>query len=273
MHHPVLLDTVIKYLNIKKDGRYIDATAGEGNYIKEILNRGGFVLAIDWDSEQIKKLQKFFKDNPRLILINDNFSKIREIALNFNFYPIDGVVFDLGLSMNQLQEGKRGFSYKNLEEKLDMRINHQIPLSAIDILNQTSEKELADIFFQYGEEVNGQIIARAVINAKKKRKIETVGQLIKIINDALRKKDENTYRRVFQALRIRVNHELENLEKGLKEALTILHPKGRIVVISFHSLESRLIKQFIKKNQLKMITKKVIQGEHSSQLRVFGLNS
>ena len=272
MHHPVLLNTVIKYLNIKKNGRYIDATAGEGNYIKEILNHGGLVLAIDWDCKQIKKLQNFFKDNPHLVLVNDNFSKIREIALNFNFYPADGIIFDLGLSMDQLQQGKRGFSYKNLHEKLDMRINHQLSLSAIDILNHTSEKELKDIFFRYGEEVNGQIIAQAIVNTKKKKKIKTVGQLIKIIDQTLKKKDEDTYRRIFQALRIKVNHELENLENGLKGALSILHPHGRILVISFHSLESRLIKQFIKKHQLKMITKKVIKGEHSSQLRVFGLN-
>ena len=272
MHHAVLLNTVIKYLNIKKNGRYIDATAGEGNYIKEILNRGGFVLAIDWDSKQIKKLQNIFKDNPRLILINDNFSNIKKIALNFNFYPVDGIIFDLGLSMDQLQQGKRGFSYKNLEEKLDMRINHQLPLLASDILNQASEKELTDIFFKYGEEVNGQIIAKTIINTKKKKKIETVGQLIKIIDQSLKKKDEDTYRRIFQALRIKVNHELENLEKGLKGVLAIIHPQGRIAIISFHSLESRLIKQFIKKYQLKMITKKIIKGEHSSQLRVFGLN-
>lgn len=272
MHHPVLFNTVIKYLNIKKNGRYIDATAGEGNYIKEILNRGGFVLALDWDVNQIKKLKDFFKDNSHLILINDNFSKLKEITLKFNFYPIEGIIFDLGLSMNQLKEGKRGFSYKNLEEKLDMRINHQLPLSASDILNQASEKELIDIFFQYGEEINGQIIAKTIINTKKKKKIETVRQLIKIIDQTFKKKDEDTYRRIFQALRIKVNHELENLEKGLKGALTILHPQGRIAVISFHSLESRLIKRFIKKYQLKMITKKVVRGERSSQLRVFGLS-
>lgn len=272
MHHPVLLDKVIKYLDVKKNKKYIDATAGEGNFIKEILKRGGLVLAIEWDPDQKEKLQRTFKNTPNLIIVNDNFSRIKEIAKKLNFYPVDGIIFDLGLSMYQLLEEKKGFSFKKTKEKLDMRINPHIALSASDILNQTTEKDLADIFFKYGEENNGQLIAHAIVQARKHKKIETVGQLIKIIDKVIQKKDEMVYRRVFQALRIKVNNELENLKKGLEGALTIIHPNGKILVISFHSLESRIIKQFIKKNQLKLITKNVIKGERSSQLRVFGLN-
>lgn len=271
MHHTVLLKTITEIIDVKKGRKYIDATAGEGNIIKEILGKGGSVLAIDWDYNQIKKLRSIFGKNKNLILVNDNFSHIKKIAERFNFAPVDGIIFDLGLSMNQLEEAKKGFSYKNLEEELDMRIDLKLPITASCIINQFSKKDLLNIFSQYGEEIKSKVIVDEIIKARQKETIKKVGQLIRIIDRVIKRKDESVYRRIFQALRIKVNNELENLKQGLEGAIKIIKPQGKIAVISFHSIESRLVKLFIKEHQLKLINKKVIKGERSSQLRVFSL--
>lgn len=268
----VLLKTVINFLDIKKGGKYIDATAGEGNLIKEILQRGGLVLGIDWDRNQIKKLQHIFKKNKNLTLVNDNFANLEKIIGLYNFSPVDGIIYDLGLSMYQLSQSKRGFSYKNLEENLDMRISLQLRHTAGDILNQFTKDELIKIFSQYGEEIHSQLIVNKIIETRKKEKIDKVKQLVEIIKKALGRQDESVYRRIFQALRIKVNNELENIKKSLEATTKIIKPKGKIIVISFHSLESRIVKQFIKKHHFSLITKKVIKGERSSQLRVFSLS-
>ncbi|GAB4219326.1 MAG: 16S rRNA (cytosine(1402)-N(4))-methyltransferase RsmH [Candidatus Microgenomates bacterium] len=265
MHTPVLLQQAIEKLNIKRGGLYVDATFGEGGYSKEILKRGGKVLAIDLDKSQI---QNFKSKNKNLKIVWGNFADIEKIAKENDFYPVDGVVFDLGLSMNQLQNSSRGFSYQTLDDDLDMRLDENQKLKVKDLIKKTSVFDLAEIFSKFSEELNSEKIANEV---KKVKKMEKVRDLILAIDKAVGYKSKKIYSRIFQALRIAVNNEFENLEKGLFGALRILKEKGRIVVVSFHSLEDRIVKNFVIKNNLKFLDKKPIFGvksfERSAKLR------
>lgn len=271
MHHSVLKNKLLELLDIKPNKKYIDATAGEGNFIEEILKKDGLVLAIDWDNWQIKKLKEKFKNEKKLILYWDNFANLKNIAQKFHFTNIDGIIFDLGLSYEHLEKSGRGFSFKKINENLDMRINSQLKITASDILMNESKDNLIMILSQYGEELKAEAIVDKIIKYRKIKPIKKVGQLIEIIYSAVGNKNEKVCRRVFQALRIAVNNELENLKKGLSQAVEIIKPEGRIAVITFHSLESRIVKKFIKENQLFLLTDKAIKGERRSQLRVFSL--
>lgn len=269
MHTPVLLKQAVEKLNVKPQGKYIDATFGEGGYSQEILKKGGRILAIDLDIGQLDNFQDK-KLLANLKLIQGNFKDIEKIAKENDFFPVDGVVFDLGLSMRQLNESKRGFSYKNKDEDLDMRLDLTSSLQAKDLLKKATKDELYEIFSKYSEDLNSEKIAEEVFLNKKR--IEKVGDLIKVIDKALGKKDKKTYARIFQALRIVVNNEFENLKQGLVGALNILKKEGRIVVVSFHSLEDRIVKKFVKENHLRFLDKKPIFGEkkfeRSAKLRV-----
>jgi len=280
MHTPVLLKEAIDGLNIKKEGLYIDATVGEGGHLIEIAKKGGKVLGIDLDEEQISNIKyqisksEFLKN---IKLVSGNFADIETIARKNKFYPVAGVLFDLGLSLEQIQKSGRGFSYRKLEESLDMRIDTRITTTAADLVNSLNQNQIYEILARYGEEINSLAISRAIIRARSLKKINTVGHLIEIIDRTTGKKDSRTYARVFQALRIAVNDELEKLKKGLAGTLRILKDQGRIVVISFHSLEDRIVKQFIKKNKLKQLNKKVINSRHglefarSAKLRIINV--
>ncbi|OGK42755.1 16S rRNA (cytosine(1402)-N(4))-methyltransferase [Candidatus Roizmanbacteria bacterium RIFCSPLOWO2_01_FULL_35_13] len=298
MHTPVLLQEAIEGLNIKKDGLYIDATAGEGGHLTEIARLGRKVLGIDQDEEQIKKLSVILgsptlrRTTPessldsgraslslarmtnKIVLVQGNFKDIEKLAKENNFFPVDGILFDLGLSMYQLKKSGRGFSYKNLAEPLDMRISSAIESKASYLINNLEQNELYEIFARYGEEINSLAISKTVVRARSLKPIEKVGDLLQIIDEATGEKDNKTYARIFQALRISVNNELENLKKVLEGSLKILRKKGRLVVISFHSLEDRIVKQFINNNNLKQINKKLIKStnrsnfERSAKMRV-----
>ncbi|MCS7092846.1 MAG: 16S rRNA (cytosine(1402)-N(4))-methyltransferase RsmH [Patescibacteria group bacterium] len=272
MHHPVLLDQVMDRLMVRSGGRYIDATFGEGGHSQEILRRGGIVLGIDLDPDQVKrainqKILHQFGDS--LKLVKGNFAEIDKIAVNNQFFMVDGVIFDLGLSMGQLENSGRGFSYKKTNEVLDMRLDPDQTLTALELIKKTSVEELENIFSRFGEEVNSRKIALSIVRLRKK--IACVGDLILAIDQALGYSSQKTYARVFQALRIVVNNELENLKKGLQRALKLVKKGGRIVVISFQSLEDRIVKKFIRDNQLILIDKKPISGlfsyERSAKLR------
>lgn len=271
MHQTVLKNKTIELLSIKPNKKYIDATAGEGNFIEEILKRGGLVLAIDWDQWQIKKLKEKFKNEKKLICYLDNFANLKNIAQKFHFTNADGIIFDLGLSYEHLEKSGRGFSFKKINENLDLRINSHLKITASDILMNESKDNLIRILSRYGEEPKAEEIVNNIIKYRKIKPIKKVGQLVEIIYSAIKKEDENVYRRIFQALRIAINNELENLKKGLSQAIKIIKPEGRIAVITFHSLESRIVKKFIKENRLFLLTDKVIKGERESQLRVFSL--
>lgn len=271
MHTPVLLKEVIEGLNIKSEGLYVDATFGEGGHATEIIKRGAKVLGIDADNKQIFNFQLSIIN---LKVINGNFKDIERIAKENDFFPVDGVVFDLGLSMRQLNEGNKGLSYRKIDEILDMRLNSDTGDSAYDVLNTLSEEALYEIFSKYSEDLNSKTVAKAVIRERVNNKIKTVGKLVEIINRAMPNDKNRSVARIFQALRIYVNNEIDNLKFGLSGALKILKPKGRIAIICFHSLEDRVVKQFVISNNLKQINKKVITGdkqfkfERSAKLRI-----
>ncbi len=274
MHTPVLLQQAVEALAVKPDGKYIDATLGEGGHLLEIIKLNGRVLGIDADLKQIQNLESRIKNLNGIKLVYGNFAEIEKIAKENNFFPVDGVIFDLGLSMRQLNEGKKGLSYRMADEKLDMRLNPDIGESASDVLNIYNEEALYEIFSKYSEDLNSRIIAKEVVKERINKKIMTVGQLTEIINKVVGDDKNRSAARIFQALRIFVNNELENLKKGLDGARKVLKKDGRIIVISFHSLEDRIVKQFVRDNNLNLINKKVIKGnqklkfERSAKLRI-----
>ncbi len=276
MHHPVLLQEVLDNLNVKKDGLYIDATLGEGGYTLAMLDKGGKVLALDWDSQQISNFEFLIsKQIPipktqNLTVKQGNFKDIEKIAKENNFYPVDGIVFDLGLSMRQINESGRGFSYKKIHEPLDMRLNTQEEETATDLVNSLNKEGLYDLFASYSEELKSQIIANNIVEKRIKRRIKTVGDFLAVIDKAVGEKDSRVYRRIFQALRIAVNHEFDNLRTGLAGALHLIKKDGRIAVVTFHSLEDRIVKQLGGSHLIK--GNRHLQFERSAKLRIIGGN-
>lgn len=277
MHRPVLLQQAIENLNVKPGGLYIDATFGEGGHAIEIIKQGGKVLGIDLDQYQISHStssgQANIKDK-NLKLVQGNFKNIEKIAKENDFCPVDGILLDLGLSMNQIANSGRGFSFKNIEENLDMRIDKNLETTASDLINSLSEDELYEVFAKYSEDLNSRIIAKEIVYRRHEKKVEKVKDLLQMIDQALKAKDERTYRRIFQALRMAVNAENENLKIVLQGAIKILKKGGRLIVITFHSLEDRIVKNFIRENNLDKINKKIIKSnsgwrfERSAKMRV-----
>jgi len=271
MHTPVLLEQVIEALDIKKDGLYVDATFGEGGYSQAIINKGGKVLALDLDQNQIINNQLSMTN---LKLVEGNFGDIEKIAKENNFFPVDGVVFDLGLSMKQINQSGRGFSFKRLNEPLDMRMSLKTEMTAKYLLNHLSEEELYEVFAKNSEEINSREIAREITVRRHFKKLEIVGNLINCIDHAIGEPDNNVYKRIFQALRIQVNEEFENFKNGLMGAVKIIKDDGKIAVVTFHSLEDRIVKKFSKNRGIKLLNKKPIMNhrgrsfEKSAKLRL-----
>lgn len=239
MHTPVLLQQAIDKLDVKKDGQYVDATFGEGGYAGEIVRRGGKVLGIDLDPVQAAKASS----KGEFKVVQGNFADIERIVRDSGVVPVDGVIFDLGLSMEQLDHGGRGLSYNKINEPLDMRIDPNTKDTARDLIKKSSEDELYEILAHNSEELKSREIAREI---KLRKRMDVVFDLISAIDKAAGFKSRTIYARIFQALRIEVNHELENLKKGLVGAVNILKENGKIVVVSFHSLEDRIVKSFAK---------------------------
>lgn len=249
IHIPVLLNEIIDSLDINPDGFYIDCTLGDGGHSFEIykkLSPDGLLVSIDQDDYAIDFVKDFYKEEIKdnWIIEKSNFSYIDRIVLKYDRKP-DGILMDLGLSSRQLEEShNRGFSYLEEEETLDMRMNQDLGVTAKDILNALSEKELTRLFKEYGEEKLAHRIAKEI--KKSNTTINTVGDLTRLIYKVVpaAHSTKNPSRRVFQALRIVVNDELENLKVGLDKSFEILSEKGRLCVISFHSLEDRMVKNF-----------------------------
>ena len=271
MHVPVLQKEVIEYLDPKPNENFIDCTIDDGGHSLAIIEKtlaGGKLLGIDIDEEIIRRL-KFkiqnskFKNN--FILVCDNFANLAETVKKQRFKSVSGILFDLGMSSWHLETSNRGFSFQK-KEPLDMRYNLQNPLTAEKILNYWSRVEIEKILKDYGEEQFAPKIAEALLNFRKFKPLQTTSQLVEIIKRATpgwyHRRKIHFATKTFQALRIAVNDELNNLEKALPQALNILKPGGRIVVISFHSLEDRIVKNFLKEgnknNLLKILTKKPI---------------
>lgn len=263
MHIPVLQKEVLQYLDPKPNENFIDATIGSGGHALAILKRvgpRGRVLGIDWDPQVITNFElrtSNFELQKRLILVCDNFVNLKEIIKKTKFDKVNGILFDLGMSSWHLEESGRGFSFQK-KEPLDMRYNLQNPLTAERIINFWSKLEIEKILREYGEEKRAKRIAEKIIETRKVTPIKNTFQLRKIINQV-----KVQPRRTFQALRIAVNDELNNLKKALPQALEILKPGGRLVVISFHSLEDRIVKNFLKdqakEGLLRILTKKPVR--------------
>jgi len=273
-HTPVLLKQVINALDIKSGGLYIDATVGQGGHLREIANLGGTVLGIDRDINQIEKLRKEFKDQPKIRLVHGNFAEIEQIGKTNGFCPADGILFDLGLSMRQIENSGKGFSYKNKQDPLDMRLNEVSEMSAADLINSLEEEKLYDKLAKYSEDINSKAIVKTIIQERKKNEIKTVGDLVRIIDTVVVDQKEKSYARIFQALRIMVNDEINNLKMGLGGALRIIKDGGKVVVLTFHSVEDRIVKKFIRKNNLEIIKTDIRKSEkmpfeRSAILRVF----
>ncbi len=284
IHIPVLQKEVLDFLDPKPNENFIDCTVGGGGHAISILKAtglGGKVLGIDWDSEMIKSLRLATQNTEFqniLVLACDNYANLKEIVKKNNFGPIHGILFDLGLSTWHLEKSKRGFSFKN-DEPLDMRYNPDVSvLKARDILNSWPEDKLSKILWEYGGERFAPKIARKVVEQRKGNPINSTFQLLKIIKMAVPSwychRKINFATRTFQALRITVNSELENLKEVLPRALEVLEPNGRLVVISFHSLEDRITKIFFKEKGkeglVRILTRKPVkptQKEIKSNLR------
>lgn len=236
-------------LSLKEDSVVVDATLGGGGHAREILKKikNGKLIAIDADEKAVKNFQN--EKDERVVLINNNFSNLDSILENLKIEKVDAILADLGWSSDQLI-GK-GMSFQK-DELLDMRLNNKEGISAKDIVNDYSEEELGRILREYGEEKFWKNITKKIVEYRKKKKIETTVELAEIIKNAAPAKYRhgklNPATRTFQALRIAVNNELENLEKFLKQAIERLNPRGRLAVISFHSLEDRIVKNIFRQN-------------------------
>jgi len=251
MHKSVLLQESIDCLNIKEDGVYVDGTLGYAGHSGEILKRikRGSLFAFDQDQTAINySKQKLEKIGSNFTIIKSNFSFLKEKLQELGVEKVDGVLFDLGVSSPQLDDASRGFSFHQ-DAKLDMRMDQEQELSAYEVVNQYSEKELARIFFQYGEEKYANGIAKNIVKARNEKVIETTLELAEIIKNSVPEKyrrAKHPARKVFQAIRIEVNHELEILENSLIDALSMLDIGGRLAVITFHSLEDRIVKNLFR---------------------------
>lgn len=253
-HSPVLLHETISNLNITPDGIYIDGTLGGGGHAYEVvksLSSNGLLIGIDKDINAIEAAGKRLKEyGGNIVFINDNFSNIKRIAKGRDIKGVDGILLDLGVSSHQLDEEERGFSYMQ-NARLDMRMDRDNVLTAEIIINEWTEKEIAKIIKDYGEEKWAKRIASFVSKERQNRRIETTFDLVDIIKSAIpasaRREGPHPAKRTFQAIRIAVNNELDILEKAIEDGVDLLKPGGRICVITFHSLEDRLIKSAFKK--------------------------
>lgn len=250
-HIPVLLQEVISYLLTSKNGSYVDGTIGGGGHAEALLKQLDLtakVIGIDLDDDAIKEVSNrlaYFGD--RLIFVKDNFGNIKSVLSRYGIDTIQGGLLDLGVSSYQLDEPTKGFSFQE-DGQLDMRMNRNQEISAKHIVNQYDAQSLADIFWKYGEEKNSKQIAKAIVQNRIHKPIETTGQLAAIIGNVVTDRFLNkTLARIFQAIRIEVNNEIENLRQALLDFIDVLSPGGRLVVISYHSLEDRVVKETFRK--------------------------
>ena len=252
MHYTVMKNESIMGLNLKESGVYVDATLGFAGDSSEILKsvKKGFLFAFDQDSEAITWSDNKLKQiGTNYEIIKSNFLYMKEELASRNVYGVDGILFDLGVSSPQLDEDYRGFSFHK-NAKLDMRMDLDNSFSAFDVVNSYDEKKLADIIFRYGEEKYAKSIARNIVKERNVKPIETTFELVDIIKKSMPYKDtikSHPARRTFQAIRIEVNHELDILPLALEKALSLLNIGGRMVVITFHSLEDKICKDIFKK--------------------------
>lgn len=267
-HVAVLVSPIIEHLAPRAGGRYIDGTLGAGGHARALLDSSapdGRLLGLDADPHALaiakENLARF---GARAIFVHSNFEQLRAVASANDFFPVDGIVLDLGLSSMQLADPARGFSFAS-EGALDMRFDARAQTTAADLVNDLDEDELADLIFEYGEERASRKIARAIAHA---RPLETATQLARVIEIALGRRGRiHPATRTFQALRIAVNRELEVIENVLPQIAETLAIGGRVAIIAFHSLEDRIVKNYFRSNkQLRVLTKHPIQATRAEEL-------
>lgn len=253
-HKSVLLNEIIKNLSIKEDGTYVDATLGGAGHALEVcrrLSEKGHFIGIDQDEDAIESSKLRLKDYmDRVDIVKSNYVNIKNILESLNVDKVDGIYIDLGVSSYQLDNAERGFSYR-FDSALDMRMDKSLDITAQDIVNDYSEQELYRIIKNYGEDIFAKNIAKHIVIARKEKRIESGLELVEIIKRAIPKKFQITSghpaKRTFQAIRIELNRELEVLENSLETMIDLLKPNGRLLVISFHSLEDRIVKNIFKR--------------------------
>lgn len=250
-HTPVLAQEVVRALNIQSDGTYVDATFGRGGHTRAILAKlgeHGRVLAIDRDPDAVASGQNEFSTDPRINVVHARFSRMAEIVAQYgDTHPVMGIVFDLGVSSPQLDAARRGFSFRH-DGPLDMRMDPGYGVSVAEWLQSVDENELARVIRSFGEERFAKRVARAILLRQQEQPLSTTRQLAEVVAAAVptREPGQHPATRTFQALRLHVNDELEEISAALPQAMDCLSPGGRLVVISFHSLEDRIVKRFIR---------------------------
>lgn len=289
-HTPIMLNDVISGLNIKPAGVYFDGTLGGAGHSKEILKRldGGLLIGCDKDTEALQVSKKRLNEiNSHFKLVHDDYKNFKQILSNLNIEKVDGILLDLGVSSYQLDNEERGFSYR-FNSPLDMRMDRSKSLTAKDIINTYSQKELEHIFFSYGEEPFSKQVAKNIVLARQEKPIETTFELVEIIKKSMPEKvlrsKGHPAKRIFQAIRIEVNGELKDLEQTVFDMIEKLTTGGRIAIITFHSLEDRIVKNAFKlcatdcicskeipvcvcnhKASLKLVNKKPIEASKQEQ--------
>jgi len=243
-HIPVMLKETIDALNVKQDGIYFDGTLGGGGHSFAILRKGGRIIGTDLDNEALEECEKRFSSfDKKFILKHGNFKNAKQFLAEEGINSIDGAVIDLGISSHQVDADYRGFSYKQ-NARLDMRMNCESGLDAEYVVNNYEEKKLADIIYTYGEERYSRRIAAAIVRERAKEPIVTTGQLVEIIKNCVPfDPKSHPAKKTFQAIRIEVNGELDGLKEGIEDIFSMIKPGGRFSIISFHSLEDRIVKQ------------------------------
>lgn len=254
MHIPIMKDEIIKLLNVRKDGVYIDCTFGQGGHTRGILERGGVVVALDRDASTEKyahEIKSLFGDS--FLWVHSSFAEILKVwKLYISPMKVDGILFDLGFSSNQIEDQNRGFSFM-YDSDLDMRYDiSEETLTALELINSVSEKSLAEIFWNFGEERLAARISHEIYEYRKKKRIESCFELLDVIKHLRRFGDRHFATKIFQALRIVVNNEFDHIKLGVVDAMKLLRVYGKIAVLSFHSLEDRLIKNFFCNKNLLM---------------------
>ncbi len=282
-HTPVLLKEIIKNLNIKEDGIYVDGTLGGAGHSSEIAKRltRGKLIGIDQDLNALKKSEQVLAPySKNVILVHDNYENIDKVLMDLGIPKVDGILLDIGVSSHQLDEESRGFSY-NKDAPLDMRMDRTSGISAWDVVNNYSERELEQIIFDYGEDRWAKRIAEFIVLERSEKPIDTTFELVtaikKAIPKAVRMEGHHPAKKTFQAIRIEVNRELEVLKNSIEKMVGLLNPGGRLLIITFHSLEDRIVKEHFrelykdcicppelpqcvceKKREIKIITRKPI---------------
>ena len=266
-HIPVLLMPSVDGMNIRPDGIYADMTFGGGGHSREILSRlgdGGRLLSFDQDEDAERNIV----DNPHFTFVRSNFRYLKNFLRYHGIEQVDGILADLGVSSHHFDDSERGFSFRG-DGPLDMRMNKRAGITAADVVNNYSEERLADIFYLYGELKNSRKIASVLAKARAIQPIETIGEFLEVIKPLFgREREKKELAKVFQALRIEVNHEMEALKEMLCATAEVLRPGGRLVVITYHSLEDRLVKNMMKTGNVEGKMEKDFYGNVETPFRL-----